>query len=259
LREEFVENRFTPLTYTLSANIIDIKGLSTHLQLAKNYRIPTFNDLYWIDGMAMGNPNLKDESSFGEVIELAYIKAINKSNFRIGFNAFNTIYTNQIQWVPVLGIWQPTNNKEVWARGIETNIEYGLNIKNWNFSLKGNYNYTLSTIEKKNNSESDDILSKQLILTPIHNGNIAYKMSYKSIELEYLQEFIGKRFTTADNTEWLKNYSLGNIILNYSKEVMDKKFTIGFRFNNIWGTVYQSMPMYAMPRRNFEFSLRIWI
>ena len=259
LREEFVENRFTPLTYSLSANIIDIKGFSTHLQLAKNYRIPTFNDLYWVDGMAKGNPNLKDESSLGEVIEIAYSKTIKTSKFRIGFNAFNTKYTNQIQWVPVLGIWQPTNNKEVWARGIETNIEYELNIKNWNFSLKGSYNYTLSTIEKKNDNESDDILGKQLILTPIHNGNISYKMSFKSIELEYLHEFIGERFTTADNTEWLKAYSLGNIIINYSKEVMDKRFTIGFRFNNIWGTVYQSMPMYAMPGRNFEFSLRIWI
>ena len=259
MREEFVENRFTPLTYSLSANIIDIKGFSTHLQLAKNYRIPTFNDLYWVDGMAKGNPNLKDESSLGEVIEIAYSKAIKTSNFRIGFNAFNTKYTNQIQWVPVLGIWQPSNNKEVWARGIETKIEYGLSIKNWSFSLKGNYNYTLSTIEKKNNNESDDIIGKQLIFTPIHNGNIAYKMSYKNINLEYLHEFIGERYTTSDNSEWLEAYSIGNIILNYSKEVYANKFTIGFRFNNIWGTVYQSMPMYAMPGRSFEFSLRIWI
>jgi len=259
LREEFVENRFTPLTYSLSTNIIDIKGFSTHLQLAKNYRIPTFNDLYWMDGMAKGNPNLKDESSLGEVLEVAYSKALKTSKFRIGLNAFNTKYTNQIQWVPVLGIWQPTNNKEVWARGIETNIEYELNIKNWSFSLKGSYNYTLSTIEKKNDNESDDIIGKQLILTPIHNGNISYKMSFKNIELEYLQEFIGERFTTTDNTDWLDAYSLGNIIINYSKKVVDKKFTIGFRFNNIWNTVYQSMPKYAMPGRNFEFSLRIWM
>ena len=259
LREEFVENRFTPITYSLSANIIDIKAFSAHIQLAKNYRIPTFNDLYWIDGMARGNPHLKDESSLGEIIEFAYNKTIKKSNLRIGLNVFNTKYTNQIQWVPVLGIWQPTNNKEVWARGFETNIKYGLNIKNWSFSLKGNYNYTLSTIEKRTNNQSEDILGKQLILTPIHNGNISYKMSFKSIELEYLHEFIGERFTTADNTEWLETYSLGNIILNYSKEVFTKKFTIGFRFNNIWGTVYQSVPMYAMPGRNFEFSLRIWI
>jgi iron complex outermembrane receptor protein len=259
MREEFVENRFTPLTYSLSANIIDIKGFSTHLQLAKNYRIPTFNDLYWVDGMAKGNPNLKDESSLGEVIEVAYSKAIRMSNFRIGFNAFNTKYTNQIQWVPVLGIWQPSNNKEVWARGIETNIEYALNFNKWRFNLKGNYNYTLSTIEKKNNNESDEIIGKQLIFTPIHNGNISYKMSYKNISLEYLHEFIGERYTTSDNSEWLEAYSIGNIILNYSKEVYANKFTIGLRFNNIWGTVYQSMPMYAMPGRSFEFSLRIWI
>ncbi len=259
LREEFVENRFTPLTYSISANIIDIKGFSTHLQLAKNYRIPTFNDLYWVDGMAKGNPNLKDESSLGEVIEIAYSKVIKNNSLRIGFNIFNTKYINQIQWVPKSGIWQPTNNKEVWARGIETSIKYDLTINNWSFSLKGNYNYTLSTIEKKTNNQSDDIIGKQLILTPIHNGNIVYKMSFKSIELEYLHEFIGERFTTADNTEWLETYSLGNIILNYSKEVFTKKFTIGLRLNNIWNTVYQSMPTYAMPRRNFDFSLRIWI
>ena len=54
-----------PLIYSLDARYLFTKSLSLRGAYSTNYRLPTFNDLYWEPG---GNPELKPEfSSSGEI------------------------------------------------------------------------------------------------------------------------------------------------------------------------------------------------
>lgn len=258
IRKEVISNRFTPLTYSIGANWINIGNFNFNFKISKNYRIPTFNDLYWVDAMAKGNPDLKDESSLGQDLGMQFHKTTKSQYLTLGITAFNTVYQHLIQWVPTNGIWSPENKKEVWARGLETYLNYQITIKKWNIALDSRYSITHSTIEKKNENESENILGKQLILTPIHEGNIRLKLAYRNIGINYIQQFVGMRYLTADNKDEMPAYTLGDIALSWKTTVWKQGLQLRLRWNNIWNTTYQSMPNYAMPLNNYELSLRVF-
>ncbi len=258
LRNEYVRNATTPLTYALGINWNNIGNFDFNINLSKNYRIPTFNDLYWVDGMAKGNPLLKDESSLGEELNIAYKRKWNKQKFNIGTTVFNTNYSNLIQWIPVEGIWSPYNKKEVWARGLELSALYVHDFKKWQFLWQAAYSYTHSTIEKIGDNESLENIHKQLILVPLHQGDVILKLSYKNIMVNYTQQIEGQRYTRSDNLSALKAYSLANIGLMWKPKIWNQRWQFLFHWNNIWNQVYHPMPDYAMPLGNYEFSLRVF-
>jgi outer membrane receptor protein involved in Fe transport len=158
----------------------------------------------------------------------------------------------------VQGIWTPQNQQEVWSRGAEIRANYTYHTKNWLAKLGGSYSYIQSTLEKKAANEPESILHKQLILTPIHQANINFKLQYKAWGIEYLQDFVGKQYITADHSDWISRYTLGNIVFSWQDDVFKQPLSISFRWNNIWNAVYQTMPSYAMPLSNFELSLRFY-
>jgi outer membrane cobalamin receptor len=117
---------------------------------------------------------------------------------------------------------------------------------------------TFSTIQQQGETNTEDIIGKQLILTPQHEANGSIRIKYHNYHVEYLQEFVGQRYTTADNSEFLDPYTIGNIIIGYQTTLWKHKTQIRFRWNNLWNTQYESIPAYAMPLNNFEINLRIY-
>ena len=255
-RQEFAGQRFTPFTYALKLHTDYIGNFRFFTQYGTNYRIPTFNDLYWFDGMAKGNPDLKDESSWNVELGSDFVKVFKRQHISAKANFFNSRLSNLIQWVPVQGIWTPLNQQEVWSRGMEVNTNYKYLLKKWSFALGGSYSWIYSTLEKKADNEPDAILHKQLILTPEHQGNIILKGTYKAWSMEFIQSIVGRQYITADHSDHMDGYTLGNIIFSWKNQVFKQPLAISFRWNNIWNTVYQTMPSYAMPLSNFELSLR---
>ncbi len=255
-RKEYVDHRFTPFTFALKLSAKKIGGFQFFAQFAQNYRIPTFNDLYWFDGMARGNPDLKDESSWNLEAGSAYLKELGNNAFMVKVSIFNSYYTNLIQWVPVQGVWMPTNQQEVWSRGAEIRLNYSYRSKKWMTKVGASYSYIHSTLEKKAENEPESILHKQLILTPMHQANFNVKLQYRAWGLEFIQDILGKQYITADHTDWMEAYTLGNLILSWENKVFKQPLAISFRWNNIWNTVYQTMPSYAMPLSSYELSVR---
>ena len=254
-REEYVDTRFTP--FTGSANLA-VKLGKFHLygQFANNYRIPTFNDLYWSDGMAKGNPDLLDESSWNLELAANYqLLKKNKSRLKINTTAFYSRFSNLIQWIPLQGIWMPVNQKEVLSRGVESRLSYDYTInKKWKFHSAVSYSWIRSTLEEKAPDEPDDVLHKQLIMTPEHQGSFNLRIYYGGWSIEYIQSIMGKQFTTADHSGRMDAYTLGNLIFSWQLKSKTYPASIRFRWNNIWNTVYQAMPSYAMPLANFELT-----
>lgn len=257
IRKEYVENRFTPFTFSTGVNWNIFKTLDFNLNISKNYRTPTFNDLFWSDGMAKGNPDLQDESSINE--ELG-IKWNNKTKFiTLSVSAYSTSFKNLIQWVPENGIWTPINKKAVWARGIETSLSLNKKFGDFDFNLNGIFVFSRSTVTEISDNESDEILNKQLILTPQTKGNINFSVAYKTLSIEYLTKYVGQRFTTADNLNYLDSYLLADIVLKKDFKFKNQRLALLFRLNNIWNETYVSMPSYAMPLCNYELSMRLYL
>lgn len=212
------------------------------LNSSKNYRIPTFNDLYWQPG---GNLNLKPETSYQFDIN---------NNFKYKSVTFNisTYYTSikeMIRWIPTnAGFWEANNVDEVTIYG----ADIFLNLKKqWNHhsvQLNSNYGYTKS-IDKKT--------EKQLTYTPLHKFNVQLFYGYKNFSIVPSFLYVSEIFTTAsnDNASAIAGYGIIDVDVQQKINIKNNPFIINLKIKNAANTVYTNMPERVMPGRNYHIQL----
>lgn len=255
IRQELVDNNWSQPNPALGL----VYDLGHHFQLSgkvsRNYRQPTFNDLFWRGAFAHGNPLLQDESAWSQDIGVLFRKTNPQSSLSASLSVFNTYVKNLILWIPIQEIWMPVNQKAVWSRGIESDIKYEQSLNKLKMKLELHYTFNPSTVEKKAENESAAILKKQLIYTPKQQGKALFTLQHSLGSLSIEQLFVGKRYIQSDNTFWLEAYSLTNLIVSSSLKQKPQNWGISFRLNNLFNQEYQSMENFALPGRNYQISI----
>ncbi|MBU0765411.1 MAG: TonB-dependent receptor [Bacteroidetes bacterium] len=229
-----------------------VKPVTLNGNVSRNYRVPTFNDLYW---KVCGNPDLKPEYGWSEELGLAVNEHPGAFSITGHTTAFNSTITDWIIWLPAGQIWTPQNIKKVWSRGIENDLNIKYRNKSLMICLSGNYSYTKST-DRETDEGADATTGMQLIYVPVHKGNCNITAEYKGIYLSYTHNFTGSRFTTADNTRLLEPYDTGQLSIFKSIKINEISVRIQFDINNTWNEIYQVMAWYAMPQRNYRLSIQ---
>ncbi len=238
IRKETTSNYQSPILFSFGTNYAPYTFYKIKANVSRNYRVPTFNDLYW---QGLGNSNLKPESSFQ--VEIGNEISYNSCNFSI--TAYQIKLTDMIQWSPnSSGIWTPKNIKNVTSKGIETNFNFDKKYKNHHIVLNLNYGYTVSKDENEN---------LQLIYVPLHKATFSSSYCFKKIGLFYQFLFNGKVFTSSDNENSLKNYKVSNAGIDF-RIGTEKTLKIGFQINNLLNENYQSVLVRPMPGRNFNLN-----
>ncbi|MFP4024873.1 MAG: TonB-dependent receptor plug domain-containing protein [Thiohalospira sp.] len=248
-RNEIINNSTTPITYSLGikANIFEWMAITSNF--AKNYRVPTFNELYWGN---WGNPDLEPEKGFSEDLGITLQKDFSIHQTKFNITAFNSNVENWIIWIPDHTIWTPKNVQKVWSRGIETSLNYNLNIQNYQFKINTSYNYNKTT-----NETSNQLSDKQLIYVPVHQLHWGIQLNYKIFSLRYNESYTGKRYTSENNNQYVDAFTVGNLHLGskINSKIITGKMT--FSIYNIWNQSYQVMAWYPMPLRNYAIHLTI--
>lgn len=207
--------------------------------ISKNFRIPTFNDLYW---QGAGNLDLKPETSFQ--YEISQDLKIKNLNFTV--TAFKNELTDMLRWLPGnSGVWRPTNTENVSITGIETLGNWYKQLHNWSISVNATYTYTKSINEE---------ISKQLIYVPYHKFTSSLGLQYKSLGFVYNYMFNGAVFTSSDNKNTLPEFGLSNVTLRYKLPFL-KTSIFSFQVLNVENKPYQNVLSRPMPGRNYMFNL----
>jgi iron complex outermembrane receptor protein len=249
---------FSVGTLPVTGNVSTEYNLTKHFVLmastAKVYRQPTLNELYWLPG---GNINLKPEQGYTYEGSINYKTQISNVSLFISGAAYSRKIDNWILWVPgVNGNPSPINVQQVWSRGTETTwkIHYYKN----KFSYKVNVvtGYVLSTVEA-NAQENDNTVRKQLIYTPRYTVNANFLVGYNKTALTFFNQYVGYRFTTSDNSQWLNPYQVSSLRLNYSVETKLADFIVFAACNNLLNKNYTILSGRPMPLRNYEFGITI--
>ncbi len=249
---------FSVGTLPVTGNVSTEYNLTKHFVLmastAKVYRQPTLNELYWLPG---GNINLKPEQGYTYEGSINYKTQISNVSLFISGAAYSRKIDNWILWVPgVNGNPSPINVQQVWCRGTETTwkIHYYKN----KFSYKVNVvtSYVLSTVEA-NAQENDNTVSKQLIYTPRYTVNANILLGYNKMALTFFNQYVGYRFTTSDNSQWLNPYQVSSLRLNYSVDSKLADFIVFAACNNLLNKNYTVLSGRPMPLRNYEFGITI--
>ena len=246
LRQDVTSGFESPLLFSFDVAYDVSKYYKLKLNGSKNYRVPTFNDLYWQQG---GNLDLVPETSYQ--VDLG--QEITYKNAKLNLNAFYINTTDLIQWQPNdTGFWSPDNVAKTQNYGIEASLDITKHINAHQFSLQSNYAYTVS---------EDLETKKQLIYVPYHKANINLAYSYKRMSFFFQHLFTGEVFTTTDNLSGpfssVDAYKVSNSGVNYQLlKTNSQQIDVSLKVNNLFNTAYENVAFRPMPDRNFNFQIQ---
>jgi iron complex outermembrane receptor protein len=255
LREIQIDGKLLVPDFSAGFEYRLVSGAEHFLKInaSRNSSIPTMNDLHWTPG---GNPELRNEYSYS--YELGYCMDQKISEF-LTINSELTFFKNyirdMIQWHPGESYyWIADNIASVNTSGFESTLSVKYAISNFIMRLNSGYSYTKAS---EINSESPDNNGKQLIYVPVNKVNGTIHLLYRDLYLSWITSYTGRTWTTADNSVFLKGYTLNGLIVGYKFTPGKNLIDLNFRIDNIFNTDHQAIAHYPLPGRSYNLTLLI--
>lgn len=238
-RQEVSNSYDSPFLFSLGAGYAVTEHYSLKANFSRNFRIPTYNDLFWYAG---GNMDLQPETSWqAELGQEFQIK-----DFSLNATAYYIAIDDLLRWVPdAQGTWRPENTRNVHNYGLEALLSWKKSYGDHQFQLNSTYAFTKTRDEK---------LQKELIYTPKHKATASLGYTYKDLSFYWQFLFNGAVFTSSDNQYKLPGYTLSNFGVYYSFG-KENGVKLGAVLRNVFNTEYESLPSRPMPGRSFNTSL----
>lgn len=236
LRQEFLNGFTNPFLFAFDTKYQVSPSYSVHFNAAKNYRVPTFNDLYWTAG---GNEDIEPEKS----IQFEVANSWSKQNYGLSAAVYYIQSTDMIKWVPRGSLWNPINISEARNYGVELEAHYSYNLDKHRFWIDIAYAYTKA---------EDQELKKQLIYVPYHKYNASLTYKYKNWNASYQTLFNGEMYTSSDNKNKQKEYNVHQLAVEYQFTLNELQGLAGIRIKNLYDTYYENLPSRPMPGRHFN-------
>ncbi len=240
LRKEFLNDFDNPLLFSADAKWKISKNYALRLNGSKNYRVPTFNDLYWYAG---GNYELKPETSY----QIEVGQELKLGDLNIDLATYYISSEDLIKWVPTGGsLWEPSNISRTRNLGLEVKTKYVIRLGgNQKIDLQALYSYT---------DASDRVKNMQLIYVPYHKGNATLNYEYKNLTSFVQGIYSGMVYTTTDNSDTVEASTIFNLGVEYNFSTYSI-LSIGARIENLFNTYYENVAYRPMPSRNFQIFL----
>lgn len=270
LRQEMYRRDLVPPIPALFAeySVLPHSALVFKCSVARNYRYPTMDDLYFKPG---GNPDLRPERGFtydgGLESNLLLPLGRNPETTLVlhaNLSAFDSYISDWILWTPnAKGFWQPSNLKKVHNYGTECSLNAELQFpRQWKLSLTGNYAYTPSLNQSEDLDAADASYGKQLVYVPLHSANLSARLSWRQWQLIYQWHSYSERFTTTSNevghiTGRLKPYYMSDLTLERQFRFRHLQASVKGVVYNLLGSEYVTVLSRPMAGRHFEIFLEI--
>lgn len=205
------------------------------------YRVPTYNDLYYVGRQDIGNENLVPERAISEEIGLKYFG--NKLTASVAF--FNRDSDNLIDYTKENedDKWQSNNLKRLNSNGIEAQLSSPFRLGQYTQSLSLGYTYLnedLGTVKSNFSKYIINSLNQQL------TANIKTQFS------KNFSQSVVYKFADRANGE---NYSVVDVQLKLMINTLELTLT----GNNIFNASYIETGIVPMPKGNVLVGLRAFL
>jgi iron complex outermembrane receptor protein len=107
--------------------------------------------------------------------------------------------------------------------------------------------------------ENDNSAGKQLIYTPENQANASMRLGYKRFYYSWVAYFVGKRYTTKDDSYFVPGYCINNTMAGIKIPVKSSLLDISIDIDNVFNISYQSVADYPLPGRSYNIKISIQI
>jgi len=203
--------------------------------IAKSFRAPTMNDLYWpADSFAEGNPNLKPETGYS--IDFGITHAAEQ--LRFDFFGYMRYVRDVILWQPGDdGLWRPSNWGEALYPGIESSFSIKLREGAW---MRLGYDFLYSFALSGGLTLKDN---KRLPLTPVHSLDLGINLQHGKNFFSLSTRYESLRYEKVSNASFLPSYTVVNALYRRSY----RHFSWFIAADNLFNEQYEVVPLYPMP------------
>lgn len=241
VRKEITTAYGSPFLYDLGVEYDFTSFYTAKLSASKNFRRPTFNDLYWTNS---GNTELEAETAYQ--VELG--NTFKYKNWNLSITGYFNDINEMIHWLPASnGLFKPVNEDQVQTYGVETALHWKRKLGKHNLQIDGTYAYTVS---------KDKETSKQLIYVPYHKTSLSAVYGFGRFSFDYQLLYNGDVFLHTDNNpnHILSGYPISNLGLTFR---LDQKgrYRIGGKVRNLFNKAYENTRRYEMPGINYKLFL----
>ncbi len=224
-----------------------------YFSAGRNFRAPTFNDLYWQPG---GNPDLRAEKSVSLEAGFAYRWQF-LAAWEMEFSVYRTSLTDMIRWAPVNGlIWRPQNLDRVVSRGVELHLRGKWQQPRLRFTL----NYKNGLSRKESGAGAGDLTrGNRLPYLPAVEVNSSLQSRISGFALSLGVNYMGFRYTSLANLprDILPANTLISLVLSRTQPLNRYRISAYVRINNLLSTKYQLIRGYPMPLQNWKLGVRV--
>lgn len=248
VRKETADGYLIPLAPAAGLEGKVFKNLTARMHIAKNYRIPSMNDRYWIPG---GNKDLKPEWGYngGSGLQwLAHVKSY--LHMILAIDGFYSNIYDWISWTPTsAGYFMAMNIQQVKIKGLELSVKEMIRIEKMELHLTASWS-AVDAINQKKLNVYDLSQGKQLIYTPRQRFSGSILLRWNKLLADYNQSFTGKCFTNRENTEFVASFSTANLQIQYQLQFSNRiRGNAQVDITNLWDTQYEVVKYYPMPGR----------
>ncbi|KMQ67560.1 TonB-dependent receptor [Chryseobacterium sp. FH2] len=236
IKKDFVEDIDSPVLYSFSGKWNATNWYNISFNVSKNFKYPSFNDTYYEPG---GNKDLKPETS----TQVDMTNEFKAGNFKLTLTPYYMDIADLIVWLPTaMGYWQAFNVNKAESYGLESQLSYSKKVGIHHIKANIGYYYAKSTNKETGNQQP---------YIPLHRGMMNVSYEYRFLTFFAQGILNGLTYTTSDEkkSEAIDSYFVLNT--GISAAVL-KKYTLGFKVNNITDTYYKTVSFYPLPKRNYS-------
>jgi len=243
---DVIEDAFSP---KLGINIRINKQYNVHIRSSwgKNFRVPTFNDLYY---PMYSNPNVTPERS--TAFDAGFVGNIEQSGEQtLQVTYFDIVTKNKIVYA---ADYKPYNIGKAENSGVEIRYDY----HSFNGRIEAYFGFTLIDAVKKNRiSLTDSTYDKQLPYVPNSLGTFGLSVETYIGKININQSITSLRYTNSDNSNSLPAYTLTNVNIAKKIPLHSIQLTLRCAVSNIFDTDYQTVEGYPTYGRAYKVGISI--
>ena len=243
------KHRLSPcvsVTYRLLPN----ESLHLRAMWKTTFRIPSFNDLYYL---RIGNSGLRPEKATEYNLGLTWsgrpFQALKYVSATV--DAYYNDVTDKIVAFPSTYVWKMANFGKVKIKGIDVTLATEVPIYHKvSAILTGAYTFQ----ESLDKLEASASYNRQLPYTPKHSGNASLLIRNPWVNLGYSVLFQGERWSSSQQTSLYKLKAYSEHTLTLSREFRFKscQLNLSGSIHNLFDKQYEIVKYYPMPGRSFS-------